>query len=419
MELRGFDSYDVSLGDEMRGERASLGKSLEDAERDMRIKSQIITAIEDCDVSGFPNQSVIAGYVRSYARYLGMDADITFRRFCAESGYTSPAQHCGSSLKQRSTLGGVRAPAMGSSLAAADPLGRSRFAPVSASAGFRPRVSLGALTSACALAGLIAALSYGGYALLQDIQRVGFAPLPQAPTVVVDAPTIGAPTIGSDSLPRPAAEDYAGGGALAEVVLPAELAATGRDWRDGPISAIDPADAGLFTNPEPEPVELTEVFDPADDPTVREGGQSFNADLALAELVNGDVTLGEVALGDVTIADVTRGVVLRASEDAWIRVRDVDNDVVFEGTLVAGDSLDIPQRVQAPRLRAGNAGGIYVLVDGIAYGPVGERGRIASNISLRAEDVRTNMPQAGPGVLQRAQVPGVQRRAEAAPLARQ
>ena len=86
MELRGFDSYQITLGDEMRGERASIGKTLEEAERDMRIKARIITAIENCDLEGFPNQSVIAGYVRSYARYLGMDADVCFQRFCEESG---------------------------------------------------------------------------------------------------------------------------------------------------------------------------------------------------------------------------------------------------------------------------------------------------------------------------------------------
>ena len=90
MELRGFDSYPIMLGDEMRGERASLGKSLEDAERDLRIKKRMIVAIENCDLEGFPNRSVVAGYVRSYARYLGMDPEDCYQRFCAESGYQSP-----------------------------------------------------------------------------------------------------------------------------------------------------------------------------------------------------------------------------------------------------------------------------------------------------------------------------------------
>ncbi|MEM1383859.1 MAG: helix-turn-helix transcriptional regulator, partial [Pseudomonadota bacterium] len=78
MELRGFDDYEVTLGDEMRGERASLGKSLRDCERELRIRAELIVGIENCDLDAFPNQSVVAGYVRSYARFLGMDPEATY-----------------------------------------------------------------------------------------------------------------------------------------------------------------------------------------------------------------------------------------------------------------------------------------------------------------------------------------------------
>ena len=49
-----------------------------------------------------------------------------------------------------------------------------------ASGGGKPWVS------SAAMLGLIAGLGYGGYALLQDIQQVGFAPLPEAPEVVAE-----------------------------------------------------------------------------------------------------------------------------------------------------------------------------------------------------------------------------------------
>ena len=86
-ELKGFDDYDLSLGDELRGERATLGKSLLDVQRDLRIKAAYIAAIENCDPSVFPNQGFIAGYVRSYGRYLKLDPDKMFDRFCKESGF--------------------------------------------------------------------------------------------------------------------------------------------------------------------------------------------------------------------------------------------------------------------------------------------------------------------------------------------
>ena len=71
----GFDSFELRLGDVMRGERATLGKSLLDVQRELKIKATYIAAIENCDTTAFETQGFIAGYVRSYARYLGMDPD--------------------------------------------------------------------------------------------------------------------------------------------------------------------------------------------------------------------------------------------------------------------------------------------------------------------------------------------------------
>ena len=86
-DLKGFDDYEFSLGDELRGERATRGKSLLDVQRDLHIKAAYIAAIENCDPSVFPNQGFVAGYVRSYARYLKLDQEEIFARFCNESSF--------------------------------------------------------------------------------------------------------------------------------------------------------------------------------------------------------------------------------------------------------------------------------------------------------------------------------------------
>ena len=88
---RGYGPYEFALGDELRGERATLGKTLLDIQRDLRIKAAYIAAIEDAKPEVFPNPSFIAGYVRSYARYLGLDPDEVFQRFCQESGFAGSA----------------------------------------------------------------------------------------------------------------------------------------------------------------------------------------------------------------------------------------------------------------------------------------------------------------------------------------
>src|SRR5690606_39053550 len=79
---KGFDDYDLRLGDLMRGERATMGKSLLDVQRELKIKATFIAAIENADTSAFETPGFVAGYVRSYARYLGMEPDAAYAQFC-------------------------------------------------------------------------------------------------------------------------------------------------------------------------------------------------------------------------------------------------------------------------------------------------------------------------------------------------
>jgi hypothetical protein len=419
MELRGFDSYPIMLGDEMRGERASLGKSLEDAERDLRIKKRMIVAIENCDLEGFPNRSVVAGYVRSYARYLGMDPEDCYQRFCAESGYQSPV-----AMMAQQVSGSRPLPLLPVGTVAAE-IAHSRFAAPPARSRFMAPVSLGAVTSAAALLALMAGLSYGAWALLQDIQRVGFAPIPEAPAVVARAPLIAAPEIESGALPLPDARAYQDGGILAAVAAPAQLQPIEVLRRDGPISAIDPRTAGVFGRefvggPEDEALRVAGIEPayrsaPGREPMGRTDGGDVDQSgpltvreaeaMSIAEAVN-------LVVAEAEAAPAPKGITLHAAEDAWIRVRERDN-VIFEGILAAGQSYDLPPRTDTPVLKAGNAGGIFVVVDGVPYGPLGQRGQIAREVSLLAEHIRETVPQAASLSLIPASGPDLQQRAEA------
>ena len=86
--------------------------------------------------------------------------------------------------------------------------------------------------------------------------------------------------------------------------------------------------------------------------------------------------------------------VIHATGAAWIRVSDVDAAVIFQGTLAAGGRYEVPERVTAPLLRAGNAGSVYLLIDGAPYGPLGGPGSVIKNLSLRAADIERRVPQA-------------------------
>ena len=84
---KGFDDYEFRLGDILRGERATLGKSLLDVEKELKIKTNYIAAIENCDPTVFESRGIIGGSVKSYARYLELDPDIIYELFCNESGF--------------------------------------------------------------------------------------------------------------------------------------------------------------------------------------------------------------------------------------------------------------------------------------------------------------------------------------------
>ena len=85
---KGFDDFELRLGDVMRGERATLAKSLLDVQRELKIKASYIAAIGNAGASAFETPGFVAGYVRSYARYLGLDPEWAFARFCEEAPFS-------------------------------------------------------------------------------------------------------------------------------------------------------------------------------------------------------------------------------------------------------------------------------------------------------------------------------------------
>jgi len=177
-EIKGFDSFELRLGDELRGERATLGRSLLDVQRDLRIKAAYISAIENCDLTAFENTAYVAGYVRSYARYLGLDPELTFARFCQEAGFLGAHPDLGRRREGRSgmNVAAISAGAMGPS----NSLGRFAMA----RGRTAPSISLGGLAPVLVLVSVIFGLVAGGWIIVRDIQRVSFAPIDRAPELV-------------------------------------------------------------------------------------------------------------------------------------------------------------------------------------------------------------------------------------------
>ena len=86
--LQNFDKCEATLGDVMRGERATLGKTITDVRLELRLSKKYILAIESGDISAFRCLKFVPGYVRSYAHYLGLNPDQAFATFCIETGFS-------------------------------------------------------------------------------------------------------------------------------------------------------------------------------------------------------------------------------------------------------------------------------------------------------------------------------------------
>jgi hypothetical protein len=66
-------------------------------------------------------------------------------------------------------------------------------------------------------------------------------------------------------------------------------------------------------------------------------------------------------------------------------------------TLNRGDTYTVPVTGEAPLLRTGNAGSLYVGVNGVVFGPFGEGAVVVSNVELSADVLTQQYAMAEPG----------------------
>lgn len=361
----GFDDFELKLGDVMRGERATLGKSLLDVQRELRIRASSIAAIENCDVSAFETPSFIAGYVRSYARYLGMDPDWTFRRFCQESGFEPThgmAPAASGPKPQRRPSDPV------------DALANSRALFIPQPESFLSRLEPRALGPVAVLILLVAGLGYGGWSVLQEVQKVRLTPVDQPPGVVtaLDPVAEGAAPGGEDQavaatdLPRPEALD--------RLYRPQALEVPVVTARDTPIAAIDPG----LTAPAEAPAQ---GVDAAVAEALAAGAAGAGGQVAAI----GPQLPGEPGQAVRTVAPDAPAVEILAARPAWVRVTSADGTVILEKTMDAGERFTLPKLETAPLLRTGNSGAVYFSVNGRTYGPAAPGPQVVKNVELSAD----------------------------------
>ncbi len=353
--LCGFDDYRMRIGDEMRGKRATLGKSLLDVARDLNIRAVLIDAIERADPATFEIQWVIPGYVRTYAKYLGMDPAETYRLFCLESGYVA---------KPADVSGRPRRPAgsgLFKKLASKKPP-RRRVKPA------KPRPSkprdplfdkqtMQTVASSVFVLGLITGIGYVGWTVYDEIDGIVQADAGEYPAAIETDETYASFTN----------------------AVPDGRFASRRDAAVASVTAkrtmgeIRPGEFGVYS----ESAELTAAVAPAPAAPVEE---------PIVE----------------TVAAVDRNeVVLFPTRAAWMRMTKPDGTVIREETIAAGTELLVPESDEPLRLRAGNSGSVYFIVGGEVYGPAGTGTSVAKDVNLAAAAIRDRFDRVETGSVPR------------------
>ena len=359
LKPKGFDDFEVRLGDIMRGERATLGKSLMDVQRELKIKAAYIVAVEDADPLVFDTPGFIAGYVRSYAKYLGMNPEYAFGLFCKESGFkpihgmSDKALPNRLSREERLAASAAR-PSRG--------LGISTTPFLPPKENFFYRVDIRALFSSLVLVFLLGGLGYGAYTVVRKIQRVQVMPVEIPPLVVTDIdplrPRVSADLFFGQAVNR-SDEIYS------RTYLPLALEKPVLVPRDGPISNLNPNDQGSFALVDPTIVT------------------SINS--TLEAILSPDI-IPAMPKGLQVVEALPDRVRLVADQGVWLRVKDADGSIIFEQILDAQSPFEVPLTDRPAVIeRAGNSGALFFLINGQLYGPAGNGGRTVKNIELSPE----------------------------------
>jgi cytoskeletal protein RodZ len=198
------------------------------------------------------------------------------------------------------------------------------------------------------------------------------APIESAP--IESAPIESAPI---ESAAEPADADAPEPSPASGATVPAEPAptaeTTGASVSSSDTLAAAPAPeaaAGLRTAPSPEA--------PATTITAAPEPQAIPAAPSTGETA---VTAGPLVAQVFGRGNVGTRIVLRATQDSWVQVRDGNEDLLFTRVLRAGDSYRVPNQ-SGLTLLTGNAGGLEVEVDGSPLGPLGPVGTVRRNVAL-------------------------------------
>jgi cytoskeleton protein RodZ len=327
-------------GADLREARERLGLSLHDVAFTLRIRLPHLEALEEGHISLLPGNAYALAFVRTYASTLGLDAEEMVRRFRTEA----------TEFSRRTEL----------------------VFPI-------PMPEPGLPAGAVLLLGLVLAIgAYAGWYRLSGEGRLPaetvaaiperLAPLAQQalPPISPPGPTASGPAASGLAAPglatpnplTPGSTAEASGNALPRIVLADPATSEMLPTPAPPVVAISPTSAAAAQLPPPADVPAVAGLSPVPASVAPAPGAS----------------------------DANR-VVLRATADAWILVKDHSGAVLLNRVLKAGETWPVPPRPDLV-LTTGNAGGTDILVDGATTASLGGPGTVRRDMLLDPDQIK-------------------------------
>ncbi len=412
------------VGSALRATRIQAGLELRDVATMLKIRFAFMEAIEDGRYQDLPGTAYAVGFVRTYAEYLGLDADAVVRRFKDE--VSGKVGH------------------------------QSLYFPTPVPEG---RVPGGAVLLVSLL---LAVFVYGGWYVLTATDRSivdvvpalpqrllsllgGFSSHNAAPTAPAPAGSASAPEVTPSLTPPPAApgpmadqepaapttivpaptpaQSSAAPPASGQkpAAAPATAASTPAAPAAGAPTAAEAAASPATTAAEDAGDEVPLVSGPSDEnsggpgPLVPMAPRTKPVPPALGPAADAPPLLPLVTAGTppaaATPAGVTAAVAsattakpanaaatppqgrvfgnqggdsrvqIKATQDTWVQIREATGDAIFTKVLHAGDIYRVPDH-PGIRLRTGNAGGLQLIVGSGEPSSLGQIGEVLRDVPV-------------------------------------
>lgn len=365
IHLREISSDGVILSGDVAAElyaaRLQRGIDLSEISAELRIHYDHLLALEEGRFSDLPGPTYVIGFLRSYASYLDLDADVLVQRFKTETTEFEPRQD----------------------LKALEPFDEGG-------------VPTGALI-VLALALVVGA--YGGWYYVTNLDVVAVERVPEVPQrlVAVLAPEpVAAPEPETLAVTPPAAPEPVIAAPMAAAPEPETPALEASPPEPAVVLSEEPFEAMLAaaieqstdveTTPEPviEAAPLPEPVSPAPaspEPVLAEPLETAALQPVIPAPVIESADYRPREYGQAN-ADST--ITLRALEESWVQVTGRNNELLLTRILRPGDVYHVPNR-SGLMLMTGNAGGIEILVGDKLAPSLGEIGKVRRQVLLDPE----------------------------------